>query len=130
MNFSTASLVCPVRFWMRPSSYSSLPSAWSRSSSVSSPHCCFNFPLAMCQFPLISSLFMDLVGLIWRLVLQLSVTGIPYHAACQPQAAAKPRVQKASYDHVGRILGRICTGDCTMRCNSKDGAGLLKIPCK
>src|SRR5450432_3909343 len=55
MAFSTASRFSPVRFWMRPTNSSYLPSAYCRSSSVSLAHFCFILPLVMFQSPLISS---------------------------------------------------------------------------
>src|ERR1017187_9261473 len=60
ITFSTASRVSPVRFWIRPTSSSCLPSAYWRSLSVSLAHFCFSFPLVMFQSPLISSLFIIL----------------------------------------------------------------------
>jgi len=61
MAFSTASRVSPVRFWMRPSSSSCLPSTKRRSSSVKEAHFCFNLPLVMFQPPLISMVFICVV---------------------------------------------------------------------
>jgi len=59
--FSTASRVSPVRFWIRPSNSSHLPSAYWRSSSVSLAHFCFNLPLVMFQSPLISSVVVIII---------------------------------------------------------------------
>src|SRR5215470_17630731 len=47
----SSSLVLPSRFWRRPRSSSSLPSAKARSSSVSLPYFCLSLPLTSFQLP-------------------------------------------------------------------------------
>src|ERR1017187_10084844 len=68
ITFSTASRVSPVRFWIRPTSSSCLPSTYWRSLSVSLAHFCFNLPLVMFQSPLTSSVVIivcDLLFFVW-----------------------------------------------------------------
>src|SRR5262245_6398471 len=55
----SSSFVLPSLFWRRPRSSSSLPSAKTRSSSVSWPYFCFSLPLIAFQLPFICSFMTD-----------------------------------------------------------------------